>query len=173
MVYYSMMDSILGTIFIAATPRGMCRIFFGANEVKFCAQLAKETSDDVQRDDAKLAGAKKELEAYLSGRKQTLDFPLDLSLIKSPFQRKVLEAARKIPFGQAVTYSNLARKIGKAKAFRAVGNALGKNPIPIVIPCHRVVASDGSLAGYTGGLEIKKKLLQIERSTAMAKKAAR
>jgi len=167
------MDSRLGTLVIAATPKGVCRIAFGTNEADFLSRLIEETSDDVQRNDAKLAAAKKQLEAYLSGRRQTLDFPLDLSLARTRFQRKVLEAARRIPFGKVVSYGQLARTLGKPKAFRAVGHALAMNPIPIGIPCHRIIASDGSLGGYTGGLEIKKKLLQIESSMARAKKTAR
>jgi len=107
----------------------------------------------------------RELIEYVEGRRNRFDLKLDWSSIK-PFQRAVLQAAHKIPFGETRTYGWVARAIGKSQASRAVGRALATNPIPIILPCHRVLASDGGLHGYAGGLSLKKKLLQLEGALA-------
>ncbi|NIL95766.1 MAG: methylated-DNA--[protein]-cysteine S-methyltransferase, partial [Planctomycetales bacterium] len=100
---------------------------------------------------------------YLEGSRLTFDLPLDLRRV-TDFQRQVLQAAAGVPRGQVTTYGEIARQIGKPNAARAVGQALGRNPVPIVIPCHRVIAADGSLRGYSGGggIRSKAKLLQLE-----------
>jgi methylated-DNA-[protein]-cysteine S-methyltransferase len=119
-----------------------------------------------ERNPVALKGTAEQLQEYFAGSRKRFDLPLDLTRLTS-FQLSVLQTARRIPLGSVWTYGQVARTIGKPKASRAVGQALGRNPIPIVIPCHRVVASDGSLCGYGGGggLESKRLLLQLERAT--------
>ena len=110
----------------------------------------------------KLTREARELENYFSGRIKRFGLPLDMRLVTSQFQQRVLEATADIPFGEVASYSDIAQRIGQPAARRAVGGALGRNPVAIVVPCHRVIASDGSIGGYTGGLDIKRKLMQIE-----------
>ena len=102
-----------------------------------------------------------ELEDYFSGRRKTFEVPIDFRFV-TPFQERVLRATARIPFGSVSSYGEIARQIGKPEAQRAVGGALGHNPVPIIIPCHRVIAANGSIGGYTGGLEIKRELFKIE-----------
>lgn len=104
--------------------------------------------------------AEQELREYFAGRRRTFTVKLDLE--GTEFQRKAWQAMRKIPFGETISYGDQARKVGKPKAYRAVGSANGKNPIPIIVPCHRVLASDGSLGGYSLGLSMKRRLLALE-----------
>jgi len=104
--------------------------------------------------------AEQELREYFEGRRRTFTVKLDLE--GTEFQRKAWQAMRKIPFGETISYGDQARKVGKPKAYRAVGSANGKNPIPIIVPCHRVLASDGSLGGYSLGLSMKRRLLALE-----------
>ncbi len=115
---------------------------------------------------ARIAGAapreiSRELKEYADGKRRAFEVPLNLVAVK-PFQRAVLEVIQKIPFGQVRTYAWVAREIGKPRAVRAVGHALGANPIPLILPCHRVIGSDGGLHGYGGGLELKARLLRLE-----------
>lgn len=110
--------------------------------------------------ESNLALAARELDAYFAGKLRKFTVPLDLQ--GTPFQLQVWSTLRKIPFGKAVSYGEEARMLGKPKAARAVGSANGRNPIPIIVPCHRVVAGDGSLGGYSAGLPMKRKLLALE-----------
>ncbi len=119
----------------------------------------------ILRDPDALQSAEQQVRQYLSGSRQAFDLPLDLSECTSSFQRDVLEAARSIPYGSAVSYAELARRIGRPKASRAVGNALGRNPLPIVVPCHRIIRADGTPGGYVGGAERKRRLLELEAET--------
>jgi methylated-DNA-[protein]-cysteine S-methyltransferase len=107
----------------------------------------------------------RELDQYFGGRRRTFDVAVDLSPL-TPFQRRVLAATALVPYGALTTYREVARRAGNEQASRAAGAAVGANPIPIVVPCHRVVASDGSLGGYSGGLPAKRKLLALERGKA-------
>ncbi|MDX1442156.1 MAG: methylated-DNA--[protein]-cysteine S-methyltransferase [Gammaproteobacteria bacterium] len=120
--------------------------------------------DDSQRDDSMslLATAAMQLQQYFSGERNSFDLPLLAS--GSEFQKRVWTALQEIPFGETRSYKQLAEAIGDPAASRAVGSANGANPIPVIIPCHRVIAADGSLGGYSGGLEIKQRLLEIERA---------
>ena len=111
-----------------------------------------------------VARARLELGEYLAGKRAFFSVPVDLSGAPA-FQRKVLAAAREIPFGEARPYAWVARRIGQPRAVRAVGTALGRNPVPVIVPCHRVLRSDGGLGGYIFGLDVKERLLQIERTT--------
>ena len=151
---YTFLDSQLGRILIAADTAGLRLISFqnGKN--------ARSPEPDWVEDPEALADVADQLEAYLAGERETFD--LELAPSGTPFQLEVWRGLARIPYGTTISYAELARRIGKPKAIRAVGAANGANPLPIVLPCHRVVGADGSLTGYGGGLEIKEALLQLE-----------
>ena len=116
---------------------------------------------DVQRGDAKVRGAARQVRDYAAGKRIDFDLQVDLSWV-TPFRREVLLECARIPRGQVATYADLARRVGRPQAFRAVGNTMRTNPVPVVIPCHRVVGTNGSLTGFGGGLDMKRQLLQLE-----------
>jgi methylated-DNA-[protein]-cysteine S-methyltransferase len=126
--------------------------------------LPPPTGEVDARAEALLDRAQTLLTAYYAGEHVTFDVPLDLSG-QPPFRRKVLRAAAKIPYGRTVTYGELAARCGNPKAARAVGQAMARNPVPPLVPCHRVIGSDGSLVGFGGGLEAKRRLLDMERGS--------
>ena len=163
-LYYGVMeDSPIGSIFIAIGDKGVVAIDIGVTEVKFVTRLEKKFKRQVIHSPEKIAGVIEQLQEYFKGGRSS--FKLDLYLDDlSPFQQRVLLATLKIPRGQVTTYGEMARRLGKVQWARAVGQALARNPIPIVIPCHRVLAADGSLHGYSGGkgIETKAELLQLE-----------
>lgn len=174
-VWYTRVPSPLGDLIIAATRDGLREIDFGKekSDIAFMQHIRENGADAVRVDridDAEpevsrtLERAATELEEYFSGQRARFDIPLDWGAMP-PFRRSVLEATASVPFGQVDTYAGIARRIGNPKATRAVGNALGRNPIPVIVPCHRVIRSDASLGGYTGGLDIKQHLLQLEGIT--------
>lgn len=153
-------DGPFGRVYLARTERGVCRVSFRRTEDEFIEELERRfLLPEIAP--SKVAREARELEAYFSGRNKNLRMPVDLRRV-SPFQRRVLEATAKIPYGTVVSYSDVANRIGQPQARRAVGGALGRNPVAIVIPCHRVVAADGTIGGYTGGLDIKRELMRIE-----------
>lgn len=163
-VYYDRIEETpLGPVWVAAGPRGLVAVEYNGSEENFLSYLAKVTQGKPQRSAEKVAAAGKMLLIYLHGESKRIDLDVDLSGI-TPFQRRVLEETRKVPRGQVSTYAEIARRIGNPKAVRAVGQALRRNPVPIVVPCHRVIASDGSLGGYGGELRSKRKvqLLRLE-----------
>ena len=125
---------------------------------------SKDLADSVDEDAKVLRNTISQLDEYINGQRQVFDIPLDLST-GTPFQQKVWQALRQIPYGETISYAQLANHIGQPTACRAVANANGKNPISLIIPCHRVIASDGKLGGYTGGIEIKQTLLDIEQAS--------
>jgi len=137
------------------------------NNIVLDEELRRRLGAEVVRSPARTADIVHQLRAYFAGERRTFDVRVDLSRL-TPFHQRVLLAAASVPAGQVVSYGEIARRIGQPRGSRAVGQALGRNPIPIVIPCHRVVASGGKLGGYTGGLAIKKKLLRIEGAVAAA-----
>ena len=145
----------LGSLRVDFTSRGVCRIVF-------CRAGASPAAVDQQRARRSLGKLIRQLQAYASGKPVRFTAPLDLSA-GAPFQRKVWLVLRTIPRGQTRSYAWVAQKIGKPRAARAVGAACAANPVPILVPCHRVVASDGSLGGYSGGLHMKKRLLELEQ----------
>ena len=161
LIAWDVIDSPLGPLFIAASEQGLCHVDFGISEADFLSGL--DPLARTEQSAPALAPYAGQLQAYFAGERSGFDVPLDLSRL-TPFQLSVLQAARRIPAGSVWTYGQVARSIGKPKASRAVGQALGRNPVPIVIPCHRVVASDGSLGGYSGGggLDSKRWLLELE-----------
>ncbi len=153
---------LLGRLFLAMSDRGLVAIDFGLREHEFLRQLTEAGTYPIPSR-KQTAVAVRQLGEYLEGSRLTFDLPLDLRRV-TDFQRQVLQAAAGVPRGQVTTYGEIARQIGKPNAARAVGQALGRNPVPIVIPCHRVIAADGSLRGYSGGggIRSKAKLLQLE-----------
>jgi methylated-DNA-[protein]-cysteine S-methyltransferase len=161
--YDSIADTHLGKVFFAATALGLVSIDFGTSERTFRERLRAHFGVEAERAPGRLGRIGQQLREYLAGRRTQFDLALDLRALPE-FQRRVLLAALEIPHGQVTTYGELARRIGRPKAARAVGQALGHNPVPIVIPCHRVLGSDGSLHGYGAGkgLPTKAWLLRLE-----------
>lgn len=163
-VYFDSLEGTsLGTVFVAVSQRGLIALNFGVSEDAFLASVEKRTGTRPDRAPERTREAEEQVAAYLTGERTRFDLPVDLVSL-TDFQREVLEATAQIPRGQVTTYAEIARRIGRPKAYRAVGQALGNNPVPLVIPCHRVVAADGSLTGYSGGSGIKTKarLLELE-----------
>ena len=158
--YCCQVDGPFGPVYLARTQRGVCRVSFRRTEDDFMQELERRELLP-ERAASKLTREMRELEDYFSGRAKRFHVPIDLRWV-TPFQRKVLDATSGVPFGEVVSYSDIARRIGNPAARRAVGGALGRNPVAIVVPCHRVVAADGSIGGYTGGLDIKRELMRIE-----------
>jgi methylated-DNA-[protein]-cysteine S-methyltransferase len=174
-VWYTRIDSPIGELILAATPEGLREIEFGSHvsESDFVARQRERGAEPIRLERIEDAAPEvqvilrrtaSELNEYFGGRRARFDVPLDWSGM-APFQRAVLEATATVPFGHVETYAGIARKIGKPAATRAVGNALGRNPIPVIVPCHRVIRSDATIGGYTGGLGIKHRLLAIEGIT--------
>jgi methylated-DNA-[protein]-cysteine S-methyltransferase len=166
-VWYASIDSQFGRICFAATETGLVNVSIGPSERAFAAQLRAHLGVEPVHAPARLAAIGRQLREYLHGKRLSFDLPLDLSAVPE-FQRQVLLKALEIPRGQVATYGDIARRIGHPKASRAVGQALGSNPIPLVIPCHRVIGSDGKLRGYgTGrGVQTKAQLLRWEGAGA-------
>jgi methylated-DNA-[protein]-cysteine S-methyltransferase len=154
-VCYTEMESPVGTLLLAADQEGLRLINFQKGK------HAQRPRDDWRKDAAPLRETMRQLKAYFSGELQEFDLPLAPE--GTDFQRRVWSALCGIPYGETISYGDLARRIRNPKAVRAVGTANGANPIPIVIPCHRVIGSDGTLTGYGGGLDIKEKLLGLEQ----------
>jgi methylated-DNA-[protein]-cysteine S-methyltransferase len=163
-VHYALVDSPIGTLVAAATPRGLATLsyedFHGGVDAVLDT-LAAKLSPRMLEAPARLDGVRRELDEYFDGRRHDFDLPIDWALA-SQFGRRILEATAAIPFGEVSTYGKVAARAGNPKASRAAGRALGANPIPIVVPCHRVIGTNGQLTGYTGGLHRKVALLQIE-----------
>lgn len=161
-VAYDAVDSPIGTLLVATTDEGLVRISFHSEaEDLVLEELARRVSPRVVKAPRRVAAVARELDEYFAGRRKDFDVPLDWRLV-GPYARKVLTATAAIPFGQVSTYREVARKAGNPAASRAAGNALGSNPIPVVVPCHRVLRTGGGLGGYGGGLDVKELLLRLE-----------
>ena len=161
-VAYAEIDSPVGSLLLAATPRGLVRVTFPVEpHEKVLEQLAATISPRVLESPAKLDEARRELDRYFDGRLRDFELPLDWRLTRG-FYRKVLRATARIPYGQTRSYSEVAKRAGSPRAVRAAGTALGSNPLPIIVPCHRVLRSGGALGGYGGGIEVKQTLLELE-----------
>ena len=160
-VGYELTDSPVGALLVAATERGVCRIAFGPDHERELDILARAFGVRVLRTPKPVEAVRRQLDEYFEGRRQ--EFELDYDLRATPaFQQLVLHELARVPYGQVDTYGGLATKVGNPRAARAVGGALNRNPLPIVLPCHRVVGASGSLVGYAGGLERKRALLELE-----------
>jgi methylated-DNA-[protein]-cysteine S-methyltransferase len=159
-VAYARIDSPLGPLVAAATRKGLALLHYGDDDAVL-QQLADKVSPRILHAPTQLDEVRRELDEYFDGRRRKFGFRVDWVLM-GPFQQKVLKATYRIPFGRVATYRDVASKAGAPKGSRAAGNALGANPIPIVVPCHRVVRTGGALGGYTGGLHRKEFLLELE-----------
>jgi methylated-DNA-[protein]-cysteine S-methyltransferase len=158
-VAFDLTESPVGELLVAVTERGLCRIAFRPDEG--LDELAGAFGARVLRLPRRLDGVRRQLDEYFAGRRHDFELETDLSPVPA-FQAHVLRELARVPFGEVTTYGRLAARIGKPRAARAVGGALNRNPVPIVLPCHRVVGSTGSLVGYAGGLDRKEALLRLE-----------
>lgn len=153
---------VVGKVWFVVGVDGLAAVHMGqVSEADFVRRYTQKLGKVLAKNPAFTDMVKAQLKAYLTGTSAAFDVPIDWSQM-SPFQAQVLRAAQAIPFGTVATYGEVAKAIGKPQSARAVGRALGTNPMPIVIPCHRVVASDGKLTGYIGGIEAKAELLRLE-----------
>jgi len=163
-VAYAEIDSPIGELMVFVTPRGLLRIKYADEPIEgVLADVASRVSPRILRAPARTDEARHELEAYFGLRRRTFNLPIDWSLVRG-FTASVLRQTARIPFGDVLTYGQVAAQAGSPRAARAAGNALGSNPIPIVVPCHRVLHADGGLGGYSGGLDRKRYLLALEGS---------
>jgi methylated-DNA-[protein]-cysteine S-methyltransferase len=160
-VAYDVVDSPLGPLFVAVSDRGLVRISFDAEPEAEEERLARGFGARVLRSPRPLDEARRELDDYFGGRRERFELPLDLRPVTG-FNRTVLDELARVPYGELTTYGSLAARAGRPKAARAVGMVMNRNPIPIVLPCHRVVGASGSLVGYGGGLGRKEQLLRLE-----------
>ena len=159
---YRLVDSPLGKLLVAATDRGLVRVAFETEEHDAVLQaLSERVGARILRSDGGLEAAARQLDEYFGGTRQQFQLPLDLRL-STDFRRGVQLELGRIGYGETLSYAQVATRIGKPNAVRAVGSACATNPLPIVLPCHRVLRTDGSLGGYLGGLEAKRILLQLE-----------
>lgn len=161
-VAYRTIDTPVGSLLLAATERGIVRVAFeNEGHDAVLATLADKLSPRILKSPRRLDALAAEFDEYFAGRRRAFDLPLDLSLSKG-FRKEVLEHLRSIGYGRTESYSEVAAAAGSPRAVRAVGSACATNPLPIVVPCHRVLRSDGSLGGYLGGLDAKRALLTLE-----------
>jgi len=162
---YARVSTPIGPIWVARSHAGVVRISMRSRtEAAFLADLTSSAGPRAPRprkDPAAMARATGQLAEYFQGARRRFLLDVDLEAL-TPFQRRVLGATARIPYGQVVSYGDIAKAIGSPGASRAVGNALGSNPVPIVIPCHRVVSGAGTIGGFTGGTPLKRRLLAVE-----------
>lgn len=153
-MYYCYLETPIGELLLAGEEDALVMIGFPKGSMR------RDPEPDWIFNEQKLENARRQLREYFDGRRREFDMPIKLS--GTEFQVSVLEALRKIPYGETVSYGEIARRIGRPKAVRAVGAANGRNPLPIVVPCHRVIGSTGDLTGFGGGLDTKEALLRLE-----------
>ena len=162
-VAYTETDSPVGRLLVAVTDRGLVRVSFQRERREdVLEELAERLSPRVLEAPRRLDEVRRELDQYFQGERTEFELPLDWSLTSTPFRRKVLERTAQVPYGATISYRDAAEAAGNERAVRAAGTALGANPIPIVVPCHRVLRSGGALGGYGGGLDRKRYLLELE-----------
>ena len=161
-VAYRTVDSPVGSLLLAATDAGLVRVAYANEDHELVLQtLSDRISPRILHHPTRLDATARELDEYFAGRRRTFSVTLDWRL-SGGFRATVLQHLSDIEFGQTASYAAVARLAGRPRAFRAVGTACATNPLPVVVPCHRVVKSDGTLGGYLGGLEAKAKLLELE-----------
>ena len=164
--YYGITETAIGPLLVAGEGRLLVAVKFGVDEKRLPRALEELDHElrgafELVRNEAKVSGLMRQVRDYLAGKRTSFDVELELSRV-TPFRRDVLLACAAVPRGQVATYAELARRVGSPNAARAVGNTMRTNPIPIVIPCHRIVGSNGSLTGFGGGLDVKARLLELE-----------
>lgn len=168
-VGYTVMDSPIGPLLLASTEKGLCFLEFGNEEngLPSLQRWCKKTFLGVKpvRDDARNEAVKAQLSEYFAKERKQFDVPIDL--YGTAFQKQVWTALTHIPYGETRSYKEIALAIGASKAVRAIGGANNRNPIPVIIPCHRVIGANGALVGYGGGLPIKQHLLSLENAPVM------
>jgi methylated-DNA-[protein]-cysteine S-methyltransferase len=161
-VAYATLDSPFGPMLVATTPRGLIKVSLPAYDPEEALEeLAARVSPRVLESPAQLDDVRRQLDDYFEGRLREFDLPLDWQLSRG-FRLRALRAIGRIPYGKTRSYTQIARSAGNERAVRAAGTACGANPIPIVVPCHRVLRSGGALGGYGGGLPMKEALLELE-----------
>lgn len=162
-VAYASLETPVGDVLVASTQRGLVRISFGASLYRdhFVEDLSWRVSPRILEAPSYFDCVRRELDEYFEGKRTEFDLPLDWSLTGG-FGRRVLKRTARIPYGETSTYREMATAAGNARAVRAAGNALGANPLPLVVPCHRVLRTGGALGGYGGGPEVKEFLLKLE-----------
>jgi methylated-DNA-[protein]-cysteine S-methyltransferase len=164
-ISYATVDTPVGTASVAATSRGVLSVGLPSEAVDdFLVRLSDRVSPSIVEAPVTLDVARRELDEYFSGERESFDLPLDWRLVPGGFYRKVLRATSRMPYGITATYGEIAARAGNARAHRAAGTALGSNPLPIVVPCHRIIRSGGDPGNYGGGPELKKWLLRLEGS---------
>ena len=172
-VAYTETDSPFGPLLLAATPKGLVRVGLPNQDAEaLLEELAAKVSPRVLEAAAPLDEVRRELELYFEGKRERFNLPLDWSLTGG-FQGKVQRQINRIPYGQTRTYTEMARRAGNERAVRAAGTACGRNPLPVVVPCHRVLRSSGGLGGYLGGLPMKESLLALEGAMALDERSQR
>ena len=161
-IAYASVELPVGRVLVASTPRGLVRLSFPSQDADaVLSELAATVSPRILAAPARLDEVRRELDEYFAGDRKDFDLSLDWRLTKG-FRRRVLRVTARIPYGETATYAEVAGRAGSARAHRAAGSALGANPIPVVVPCHRVLRTGGALGGYGGGLEVKETLLELE-----------
>ena len=160
-VAYDLVDSPVGELFVGVSERGLCVVSYDADPEREAERLARSFGARVLRSPRPTADVARQLDEYFEGRRRRFELPVDLRLTRE-FGRRVLERLRRVPYGHVTTYGALAAQVGNPQAARAVGTIMNRNPIPIVVPCHRVVGASGALVGYGGGIERKRALLRLE-----------
>ncbi len=163
-VAYAELDSPIGELIVFVTPRGLLRVKYADEPIEsVLADVSARVSPRILRAPSRTDAVRRELDGYFALRRRRFDLPIDWSLVRG-FAGGVLRQTARIPFGDVRSYGQVAAQAGSPRAARAAGNALGSNPIPIVVPCHRVLHANGSLGGYSGGLDRKRYLLALEGS---------
>lgn len=163
-VAYRTLDTPVGSLLLAATERGLVRVAYEVQgHEQALESLAARVSPRILHAPARLDAASREIDEYFAGRRRTFDLPLDFTLSRG-FRRTVLSHLPDIGYGRTASYAAVAAAAGSPRAFRAVGTACATNPLPVVVPCHRVIRSDGSLNGYAGGPAAKRVLLNLEEA---------
>ncbi len=163
-LYYSVFKTAAGWISVIASDKGLIKCSLPQSDKKKALSLPGLCEDKVALLPHRFADLEKRFIEYFNGINVSFPDKPDIP-VATPFQRAVWDATRLIPYGETRSYKWIAEKVGSPKAARAVGGALGKNPLPVIIPCHRVIGSDGNLTGFTGGLDVKIKLLELERAS--------
>jgi methylated-DNA-[protein]-cysteine S-methyltransferase len=158
---YDLVDSPIGPLLVAVSTRGLCRISYDPDPERELDRLANDFGVRVLRSAKPIDLARRELDEYFEGTRHSFDLALDVTLLPD-FNRRVLRELARVPYGEVVTYGVLAARSARPRAARAVGTVMNRNPLPIVLPCHRVIGANGKLTGYAGGLDRKETLLRLE-----------